>query len=96
MLCRVLDMGLSPDRADTTFYNAVLLGLCENWRTDIAIDCFAHMVSHGCMPDESTYIILLEALAYEGLLAEAEELLGDLCSRGALDNSLIEEERRHS
>jgi pentatricopeptide repeat protein len=47
------------------------------------------------MPDESTYIILLEALANEGLLDEAAELLGDLCSQGVLDKSLIEEQSRY-
>jgi pentatricopeptide repeat protein len=86
-------MGLSPD---STFYNDILLGFCQNWRTDLAIDCFAHMVSSGCMPDESTYIILLEALAYECLLDEAKQLLVNLCSLGVLDKSLIEEESHYS
>uniref|UniRef100_A0A0A8Y0U8 Uncharacterized protein n=1 Tax=Arundo donax TaxID=35708 RepID=A0A0A8Y0U8_ARUDO len=54
------------------------------------------MVFSGCMPDESTYIILVEGLAYEGFLYEAKELLGNLCSRGVLDKSLIEEESHYS
>jgi hypothetical protein len=48
------------------------------------------------MPDESTYIILLEALAYECLLDEAKQLLVNLCSLGVLDKSLIEEESHYS
>jgi pentatricopeptide repeat protein len=88
----VQDTGLSPN---TISYNAILLGVCRKWRTDLAIDCFASMVSNGCMPDESTYIILLEGLAYEGFLDEAQELLCKLCSRGILDKSLLIEEEIH-
>ena len=76
-------MGLSPY---TMLYNAILLGLCKNWRTDLAIDCFAYT-----MPDESTYSILIEGLAYEGFLDEAKELLEGLCCRGVLNKNLIKE-----
>jgi pentatricopeptide repeat protein len=43
------------------------------------------------MPDESTYIILIEGLAYEGFSDEAKELLESLCSRGVVNKNLIEE-----
>lgn len=52
---------------------------------------FAYMVSNGCMPDESTYIILVEGIAYEGFLEEAKELLGNLSCRRVLNRNLIEE-----
>ncbi|KAL6634136.1 hypothetical protein ACP70R_026807 [Stipagrostis hirtigluma subsp. patula] len=77
-------------------FNAILFGLCKTWRTDLAIDCFAYMVSNGCMPDESTYIILAKGLAYEGYMDEAKELLRHLYSRGVLDQSLIEDENHYS
>ena len=77
MFRRVQDMGLSPD---TMLYNAILLGLCKNCTTDLAIDFLAYMVSNsnGGMPDESTYIILIEGLSYEGFSDEAKELLESL------------------
>jgi hypothetical protein len=39
---------------------------------------FAYMVSNGGMPDESTYIILIEGLAYDGFSDETKELLESL------------------
>jgi pentatricopeptide repeat protein len=83
---KLQDAGISPH---TVLYNTLLLGLCRNGKTDYAIDMFADMVSCGCMPDELTYIILIEGLAYEGYLKEARELLSKLCSRDVLSNSLI-------
>ncbi|TVU14288.1 hypothetical protein EJB05_37749, partial [Eragrostis curvula] len=77
---------------NTVLYNTVLLALCRNGKTDYAIDLLSNMVSCGCMPDESTYIILIEGLAYEGFLKEARELLSNLCSRDILRNSLIKNE----
>uniref|UniRef100_A0A0A9EBP9 Pentatricopeptide repeat-containing protein n=1 Tax=Arundo donax TaxID=35708 RepID=A0A0A9EBP9_ARUDO len=53
---------------------------------------FAFMVSHGCMPNELTYIILIEGLAHDGYLREARELLSNLFSRDILCNSLIKNE----
>jgi pentatricopeptide repeat protein len=70
-------------------YNAILLGLCKRRETHNAIDLFAYMILNGCMPNESTYTILIEGLAYEGLVKEARELLGELCSRGVVSKSLI-------
>jgi len=52
---------------------------------------FAYMVSNGCMPNESTYTILIEGLAHEGSLKEAHDLLSELCSRGVVSKNLIEE-----
>jgi len=49
------------------------------------------MVSNGCMPNESTYTILIEGLAHEGSLKEAHDLLSELCSRGVVSKNLIEE-----
>lgn len=49
------------------------------------------MVFNGCMPNESTYIILIEGLDHEGLLKEAQDLLSVLCSRGVVSKDLIEE-----
>jgi pentatricopeptide repeat protein len=86
---KLQDSGISPQ---TVLYNTVLLGLCRNGKTDYAIDVLADMVSCGCMPDESTYIILIEGLFYEGNSKEARELLSRLCSRDVLSNSLIKNE----
>jgi pentatricopeptide repeat protein len=52
---KLQDSGISPQ---TVLFNTILLGLCRNGKTDYAIDVLADMVSCGCMPDESTYIIL--------------------------------------
>jgi pentatricopeptide repeat protein len=73
------------------FGNKILLGLCKRCEIDNAIDFFAYMVSNGCMPNESTYIILIEGLAHESLLKEAQDLLSVLCSRGVVSKNLIEE-----
>lgn len=43
------------------------------------------------MPDESTYVILVEGLAHEVFLEEAIELIRKLCCKGVLNKSLIEE-----
>jgi pentatricopeptide repeat protein len=86
---KLQDSGISPQ---TVLYNTVLLGLCRIGKTDYAIDVLADMVSCGCMPDELTYIVLIEGLAYEGDLKEARELLSKLCSRDVLSNSLIKNE----
>jgi pentatricopeptide repeat protein len=86
---KLQDSSISPQ---TVLYNTVLLGLCRNGKTDYAIDVLADMVSCGCMPDESTYIILIEGLFYEGNSKEARELLSRLCSRDVLSNSLIKNE----
>jgi hypothetical protein len=43
----------------------------------------------GCMPDESTYIILNEGLAHEGYMKQARELLSKLSSKHVLIDSLI-------
>jgi pentatricopeptide repeat protein len=47
------------------------------------------MISSGCMPNESTYTILIRGLASEGFVKEAQELLSELCSRGALRMHLM-------
>jgi pentatricopeptide repeat protein len=86
---KLKDVGTRPH---VVLYNTVLLGLCRNGKTDYAIDVFADMVSCGCMPDELSYIILIEGLAHEGYLKEARELLSKLCSRNVLSNSLIKNE----
>jgi pentatricopeptide repeat protein len=79
-------MGIRPN---AVLYNAILLGLCKRRETHNAIDLFAYMISNGCMPNESTYTILLEGLAYEGLAKEARELLGELCSRGVVNKKFM-------
>jgi hypothetical protein len=47
------------------------------------------MVSDGCMPDESTYIILIEGLTHEGYMKEPRELLTKLSSKDVLVDNLI-------
>jgi pentatricopeptide repeat protein len=48
------------------------------------------MIAKGCKPIESTYIILIEGIAYEGLAEEALELFSELCSRGFMKQSSAE------
>ncbi|KAL5215812.1 hypothetical protein ABZP36_007213 [Zizania latifolia] len=60
-VCKLQDTGTSPH---TVLYNAILLGLCRNGKTEFAIDIMAYMVSTGCMPDDLTYVVLIEALKF--------------------------------
>ncbi|CAA6662492.1 unnamed protein product [Spirodela intermedia] len=70
-------------------YNTVLLGFCKAHRIDMAIDIFAEMVEAGCRPNESTYVILVEGIAYAGRRAEAMELASELAARKVItDESL--------
>ncbi|MCI55093.1 pentatricopeptide repeat-containing protein, partial [Trifolium medium] len=57
-------------------------GLCMARQTSRAIDLLTHMIAKGCKPTEATYTILIEGIAYEGLVEEALELFNELCSRG--------------
>jgi pentatricopeptide repeat protein len=86
MIHRLQDKGRSPH---TALYNTILLALCSNGKTHDGINILANMVSDGCMPDESTYIILIEGLAHEGYMKEARELLNKLSSKDVLIDSLI-------
>ncbi|KAK1683437.1 hypothetical protein QYE76_044285 [Lolium multiflorum] len=86
MVHKLQDKGISPH---TALYNTILLGLCRNGKTDHGIDILANMVSDGCMPDESTYIILIEGLAHEGYMKQARELLSKLSSKDVLIDSMI-------
>jgi pentatricopeptide repeat protein len=86
MVHKLQDKGISPH---TALYNTILLGLCRNGKTDHGIDILANMVSDGCMPDESTYIILIEGLAHEGYMKQSRELLSKLSSKHVLIDSLI-------
>ena len=56
---RVQDMGLSPD---TMLYNAIKLGLCKNWRTNLAIDFLAYMVSNEEPSSFSSKALLMRVL----------------------------------
>uniref|UniRef100_A0A0A9GJP3 Pentatricopeptide repeat-containing protein n=1 Tax=Arundo donax TaxID=35708 RepID=A0A0A9GJP3_ARUDO len=76
-------------RSDAVLYNAVISSLCKRGKTDRAIDFFAYMVSSGCMPNEWIYTILIRGLATDGFVKEAQELLSELCSRGALRKHLM-------
>jgi pentatricopeptide repeat protein len=51
------------------------------------------MIAKGCKPTESTYVILIRGIAYEGLTEEALELFNELCSRGYVKKSSAEEVR---
>jgi pentatricopeptide repeat protein len=70
-------------------YNAAISSLCKRGETDRAIEFLAYMVSCGCIPNESTYTLLIRGLASEGFVKEAQEMLSELCSRGALRKQLM-------
>jgi pentatricopeptide repeat protein len=76
-------------RSDAVLYNAVISSLCKRGETDRAIEFLAYMVSSGCMPNESTYTILIRGLASEGFVKEAQQMLIELCSKGALRKHLM-------
>jgi pentatricopeptide repeat protein len=76
-------------RSDAVLCNAVISSLCKRWETDRAIDFLAYMVSNGCMPNESTYTILIKAVASEGFVREAQDLLTELCSRRVVRKHLM-------
>ncbi|KAK8928743.1 hypothetical protein KSP39_PZI017423 [Platanthera zijinensis] len=71
-------------RLSAVIYNSVLLGLCKARRTERAIGFYAYMVSRGCMPTESTYMILIEGLVHEDFCEEAADLLDKLYSGGVV------------
>jgi len=62
-------------------YNAVILGLCKAHRINTGINILEEMMVKGCQPNETTYILLIEGIAYVVHRAEAMELARKLAAR---------------
>jgi pentatricopeptide repeat protein len=67
----------------------IVKGLCKAQQTSRAIDFLAYIIAKGCKPTESTYDILVQGIAYEGLTEDALELSNELYSRGIVKKSLV-------
>ncbi|KAK1289208.1 Pentatricopeptide repeat-containing protein [Acorus calamus] len=81
------DMERSGFRPTSITYNTILLGLCKTHRIDMAINVFVEMVEKRCRTNETTYVLLVEGIAYAGHRTEAIELAEALVARGVVSDA---------
>jgi len=65
-------------------YNTVLLGLCKVQRIVDAIEVLAAMVNKGCLPNETTYKLLIQGIGFAGWRYDAMELANLLVNMDAI------------
>ncbi|CAK8572285.1 unnamed protein product [Lathyrus sativus] len=65
-------------------YNTVILGLCKVGRIIDAIEVLAAMNQRGCLPNETTYLLLVEGIGFGGWRNDAMELANSLVNMGAI------------
>ncbi|CAF2065652.1 hypothetical protein HID58_073733 [Brassica napus] len=71
-------------------FNAMILGFCKIRRTDLALEVFEMMVERRRMPNETTYVIVVEGIAHEGELELAREVLEELRSRKVVGQNAVD------
>ncbi|XP_059633506.1 pentatricopeptide repeat-containing protein At1g05600 isoform X2 [Cornus florida] len=80
-------------KSRTRSLNLVMDALCQNTRSDLALQVFQEMNSQCCNPDTETYRILMNGLCKEGRLDEATHLLyamfWRISQKGSADDVVI-------
>lgn len=71
-------------------FNAMILGYCKVRRTDLALEVFETMVERRRMPNEATYVIIVEGIAHENELELAREVLEELRSRKVVGQNAVD------
>ncbi|RAL53217.1 hypothetical protein DM860_006889 [Cuscuta australis] len=67
-------------------YNAMINGLCQEGKTDAALDLFRKMGETDCLPDTVTYTIILQELVRVHKYHDANLLLDEMAGRGVYPN----------
>ncbi|EEF40383.1 pentatricopeptide repeat-containing protein, putative [Ricinus communis] len=83
------EMGKRDHRINSYAYRSVIDGLCNNKKTDIAIQVLEIMISSRCKPDEEIYSALINSLADAGMMEEANELRQKLINIKVLKDQSI-------
>ncbi|KAK9117532.1 hypothetical protein Sjap_016479 [Stephania japonica] len=90
----LLDMDFAGVPRNVETFNVLVSNLCKIRRTEDALKAFDKMGEWGCVPDSTTYIVLIRSLYQAARIGEGDEMIDRMKSAGfqdALDKKMYYE-----
>ncbi|KAK9120074.1 hypothetical protein Scep_018167 [Stephania cephalantha] len=87
----LLDMDFAGVARNVETFNVLVSNLCKIRRTEDALKVFDKMGEWGCVPDSTTYIVLIKSLYQAARVGEGDEMIDRMKSagfQGALDKKM--------